>query len=182
VDPPGQSRGWDRWVGSGLRVFEVRAVEPSEIGRQAQRRPITWQFCFGAVPYTVQRHDCRGIIAVTAADVRVIGRRTTKAPVATRMLGREPGFFCARRQTAGPRCLSAAIAIGATSTAPTVRSMRVGGRCIGRGDAIRRAVADGTNMRSGRAGTRARKNKVTHHGSPSDRSDAMGAAVGCNRR
>lgn len=69
------------------------------------------------------------------------------------MMGHEPGFFCARMQIAEPWYVSAAIAIGATSTAPTVRPMREGDRCTERGDATRRAVADGTNMRSGRAGT-----------------------------
>jgi hypothetical protein len=31
------------------------------------------KFCIGAVPYTVQEHDCGGIIAVTAAGVHAIG-------------------------------------------------------------------------------------------------------------
>src|SRR5208283_4792774 len=54
--------------GEGLASgFEFGAVEPAEIGRQARRRSITGKFCFGAVPYTVQRHDCRGIIAAAAA-------------------------------------------------------------------------------------------------------------------
>jgi hypothetical protein len=98
---------------------------------------ITGQFCFGAVPYTVQRHDCRGIIAVATARVHAIGGRMTGAAVATTIVCRKPGCFCARTQTVVPRRSSAAIAIGAISTAPIVGRTRAGGRSMQRGDATR---------------------------------------------
>src|SRR5208283_5806672 len=107
--------------GEGLASgFEFGAVEPAEIGRQARRRSITGKFCFGAVPYTVQRHDCRGIIAAAAARVHSICRRLMRAADAATLMCRKPGFTCARTRVAGFRCSSAATAIGATSTAPIV--------------------------------------------------------------
>jgi hypothetical protein len=112
------------------------------------------------VPYTVQGHDCRGIFAATVVRVHVIGGRITRAAVATMMMGDQarkggcgPGFSSAPSQTAAFRCSSAAIAIGATSTAPTVDPARVGGLCMQRGGAIRRAVAVGSDMRRDRAAT-----------------------------
>jgi len=84
--------------------FELGAVEPVEIDRQARRRPITGKFCFGAVPYTVQRHDCRGIIAAAAARVHSIGGRLMRAAVAAMPMCRKPGFTCARTRIAGTRC------------------------------------------------------------------------------
>jgi hypothetical protein len=152
VDPPGQSRVAARGS-SDLGVFEAGALEPAMIGRQARRRSITGQFCFDAVPYTVQRHDCRGIFAATAARVHAIGVRMTKAAVATTITCRMPGFFCARSQTAAFRCSSAAIAIGAIFTARTAGRARVAGRCMQRGGAIRRAVAAGSVMQRDRAAT-----------------------------
>src|SRR5271167_1553680 len=83
---------------SNLGVFEAGALEPARIGRQARRRSITGQFCFGAVPYTVQRHDCRGIFAAMAARVHAIGGRMARAAVAALITCRMPGFFCARSQ------------------------------------------------------------------------------------
>ncbi len=56
----------------------------------------------GAVPYNVQRHDCRGIIAATVAQVHAIAPATTK-PAGTTMC-RKPGCFCARCPPAGRRC------------------------------------------------------------------------------
>jgi hypothetical protein len=105
------------------------------------------------VPYTVQRHDCRGIIAVATARVHAIGERMTGAAVATTIVCRKPGCFCARTQTVVPRRSSAAIAIGAISTAPIVDHMRAGGRCMQQGGATRRAIVAGLDMRSGRAAT-----------------------------
>jgi hypothetical protein len=52
-----------------------------------------------------------------------------------------------------PRRSSAAIAIGAISTAPIVDHMRAGGRCMQQGGATRRAIVAGLDMRSGRAAT-----------------------------
>jgi len=149
VDPPGQSgvalqaRVWPRG-------FDGDAVDLPGLGRQARRRSITWQFCFGAVPYTAQRHDCRDIIAVTAGRVHAIGGRITRAAVASRIIGRKPGCSCAGSQAAAFRCSSAAIAIGATSTALTARPARVGDRCMQLGGATRRAAAAGPDMRRGR--------------------------------
>jgi hypothetical protein len=105
------------------------------------------------VPYTVQRHDCRGIIAVATARVHAIGERMTGAAVATTIVCRKPGCFCARTLTAAFRCSSAAIAIGAISTALIVGHTRAGGRCMQRGGATRRAIVAGLNMRSDRAAT-----------------------------
>lgn len=155
MDPPGQSAGGVSARGSGLGIFDVGAgaVEPAEIGRQARRRSITGKFCFGAVPYNVQGHDCRGIIAAAAAGVHSIGRRLMRAAVAATPMCRKPGFTCARTRVAGTRCSSAATATGAISTAPIVRPERVADRCTERADAIRRAVAAGSNMRSGHAAT-----------------------------
>jgi hypothetical protein len=65
--------GWHSGRASGLGVFEGDAVDLPGLGRQARRRSITGKFCFGVAPYTVQRHDCRGIIAVTVSRVHVIG-------------------------------------------------------------------------------------------------------------
>ena len=160
MDPPGQSgmalrpRVWPRDILG-------RCGRPAGIGRQARRRSITGKFCFGAVPYTVQRHDCRGIIAVATARVHAIGRRMTGAAVATTIVCRKPGCFCARPQTVVPRRSSAAIAIGAISTAPIVRRGRVADRCTERAGATRRAVAAGSNMSSGRAAIGAGKTGPT---------------------
>ncbi len=131
--------------------FDVGAVEPVEIDRQARRRSITGKFCFGAVPYTVQRHDCRGIIAAAAARVHSIDRRLMRAADAAMPMCRKRGFTCARTRVAGTRCSSVATATGAISTAPIVRRGRVADRCTERAGATRRAVAAGSNMRSGRA-------------------------------
>ena len=103
MDPPGQFLAVTVRGGSDLGTFAVGAVEPAGIGRQARRRPITWKFCFGAVPYTVQRHDCRGIFAGTAARVHAIGGGMMRAAVAAMITGRMPGFSCARTQTVVPR-------------------------------------------------------------------------------
>ena len=129
--------GWRSGRGSGLGISEGDAVDLPGLGRQARRRSITGQFCFGAVPYTVQRHDCRGIIAVATARVHAIGGRMTGAAVATTIVCRKPGCFCARTQTVVPRRSSAAIAIGAISTAPIVGRTRAGGRSMQRGDATK---------------------------------------------
>ena len=115
--------------------------------------PSPGQFCFGAVPYTVQRHDCRGIIAVATARVHAIGGRLTGAAVATTIVCRKPGCLCARTQTVVPRRSSAPIATGAISTAPTVRHTRAGGRCMQRGGATRRAIVAGLSTRRDRAAT-----------------------------
>lgn len=114
---------------------------------------MTWKFCFGAVPYTVRRHDCRGIFARTAARVHAIGGGMMRAAVAVMMTGRMPGFFSARTKTVVPRRSSAAIAIEATSIALTAPLMRVAGHCMQRGGATRRAAAARSDMRSGRAAT-----------------------------
>jgi hypothetical protein len=103
------------------------------------------------VPYTVQRHDCRGIIAVATA--RVHAGRLTGAAVATTIVYRKPGCFCARTQAVVPRRSSAAIATGAISTAQTVRHTRAGGRCMQRGGATKRAIVAGLNTRRDRAAT-----------------------------
>ena len=113
---------------------------------------MTWKFCFGAAPYTVQRHDCRGIFARTAARVHAIGGGM-RAAVAVMMTGRMPGFFSARTKTVVPRRSSAAIAIEATSIALIAPLMRVAGHCMQRGGATRRAATAGSDMRSGRAAT-----------------------------
>ena len=105
------------------------------------------------MPYTVQRHDCRGIIAVATARVHAIGERMTRAAYAIMITGRKPGCSCARPRTVVPRCSSAAIAIGATFTAPIVGHMRAGGRCMQRGGATRRAIVAGLNTRSDHAAT-----------------------------
>jgi hypothetical protein len=120
---------------------------------KARRRPITWKFCFGAAPYTVQRHDCRGIFAGMAARVHAVGRGMMRAAVAAMSAWRMPDFSCARTKTVVPRRSSAAIAIEATSIVLTVPLMRVAGHCMQRGGATRRAAAGGSNMRSGRAAT-----------------------------
>jgi hypothetical protein len=73
VDPPGQSGVTVRGSGWPLGVRSWHGKNPAELGRPARRRSITGKFCFGAVPYTVPRHDCRGIIAVTAAGVHASG-------------------------------------------------------------------------------------------------------------
>ena len=137
MDPPGQSLAETVQESSDLGAFEVGAIVPAGISQQARRRPITWKFCFGAAPYTVQRHDCRGIIAVATARVHAIGGRMTGAAVATTIVCRKPGCFCARTQTVVPRRSSAAIAIGAISTAPIVGRTRAGGRSMQRGDATK---------------------------------------------
>ena len=99
--------GGDPWgdgpASSDLGTFEVAAVESAWISQQARRRPITWQFCFGAVPYTVQRHDCRGIFAGTAARVHAIGGGMMRAAIAAMINGRRPGCSCARTKTVVPR-------------------------------------------------------------------------------
>jgi hypothetical protein len=59
------------------------------------------------------------------------------------MVCRKPGCFCARTQTVAPSRSSAAIAIGAISTAPGVGHTRAGGRCMRRGGATRRAIVAG---------------------------------------
>jgi hypothetical protein len=153
VDPPGQSLAETVQESSDLGAFEVGAIVPAGISQQARRRPITWKFCFGAAPYTVQRHDCRGIFAVTAARVHAIGGGMMRAAVAVTTTCRMPGFSCARTKTVVPSRSSAAIAIEATSIALTAPLMRVAGHCMQRGGATRRAAAAGTNMRSGRVGT-----------------------------
>jgi hypothetical protein len=153
VDPPGQSPGGTVRESSDLGTFEVGAVEPAGISQQARRRPITWKFCFGAAPYTVQRHDCRGIFAGTAARVHAIGGGMMRAAVAAMITCRMLGFSCARTQTVVPRRSSAAIAIGATSIAPIARPVRVAGHCMQRGGATRRAAAAGSDMRRGRGAT-----------------------------
>lgn len=105
------------------------------------------------MPHTVQRHDCKGIIAVATARVHAIGERMTAAAVATRIVCRKPGCSCAPVQTVVPRRSSAAIAIGAMFTALSVRHARAGGHCMRRGGAIRRAIVAGSNMRSDHAAT-----------------------------
>jgi hypothetical protein len=135
--------GWHSSQGSGLGIFDGDAVDLPGLGRQARRRSITGQFCFGAVPYTVQRHDCRGIIAVATARVHAIGGRMTGAAVATTIVCRKPGCFYARTQAVVPRRSFAAVAIGATSTAPSVRRTRADVRCMQRGGATRRAIMAG---------------------------------------
>ena len=139
--------------GSDLWAFAVGAVEPAGISQQARRRPITWKFCFGAAPYTVQRHDCRGIFAVTAARVHAIGGGMMRAAVAVTTTCRMPGFSYARTKPVVPRRSSAAIAIEAISIALNAPLMRAAGLCMQRGGVTRRAAAAGTNMRSGRVGT-----------------------------
>ena len=105
------------------------------------------------MPYTVQEHDCRGIIAATAVCVHAVGPRTTRAAVATGVIRCKAACSCARTRIAGFRWSSAVIATAATSTAPIVRPMRVAGRCIELGDDTRQAAVAGSNMRSGRAVT-----------------------------
>ncbi len=145
--------GWHSGRGSGLGLFEGDAVDLPGLEGRRGADPSPCQFCFGAAPYTVQRHDCWGIIAVAAARVHAIGGRMTGAAVATTMVCRKPGCFCARPQTVAPRRSSAAIAIGAISTAPIVGHMRAGGHCMQRGGATRRAIVAGRNMRRDRAAT-----------------------------
>jgi hypothetical protein len=153
VDPPGQSLAETVQESTDLGTFEVGAIVPAGISQQARRRPITWKFCFGAAPYTVRRHDCRGIFAATATRVHAIGGGMMRAAVAVTTACRMPGFSCARTKTVVPSRSSAAIAIEATSIALTAPLMRVAGHCMQRGGATRRAAAAGTNMRSGRVGT-----------------------------
>jgi hypothetical protein len=145
--------GWYSGRGSGLGIFEGDAVDLPGLEGRHGADPSPGQFCFGAVPYTVQRHDCRGIIAVATARVHAIGGRMTGAAVATTIVCRKPGCFCARTQAVVPKRSSAAIATGAISTAPTVRHTRAGGRCMQRGGATRRAIVAGLNTRRDRAAT-----------------------------
>jgi hypothetical protein len=121
-------------------MFAGDAVDLVELEGRHGADPSPGQFCFDAVPYTVQRHDCRGIIAVATARVHAIGGRMTRAAVATRIVSRKPGCFCARTQAVVPRRSSAAIAIGVISTAPSARRTRAGGRCVRRGGATRQAI------------------------------------------
>jgi len=105
------------------------------------------------VPYTVQRHDCRGIIAVATARVHATGRRMTGVAVATTIVCRKPVCFCVRTQAVVPRRSSATIAIEAISTAPIVRHTRAGSHCMRRGGATRLAIVAGLNTRRDRAAT-----------------------------
>ena len=114
---------------------------------------MTWQFCFGAVPYTVQGHDCRSIFAAAAARVHAIGVLMREVAAASLTAGRTPGCSCAPTQAVVPRRSSAAIAIGAMFIVLIVRHTRAGGHCMRRGDAIRRAIVAGSNMRSDHAAT-----------------------------
>ena len=91
-------------------IFPGDAVDLLGLEGRHGADPSPGQFCFGAVPYTVQRHDCRGIIAVATARVHAIGGRMTGAAVATTIVCRKPGCFCARTQAVVPRQSSAAIA------------------------------------------------------------------------
>ena len=100
MDPPGQSGGGLR---EGLASGVGRRRGENLPGKPARRRSITGEFCFGAVPYTVQEHDCRGIIAATAGCVQAIGWRTTRATVATGVIRRKAGCSCARTRVAGFR-------------------------------------------------------------------------------
>jgi hypothetical protein len=77
----------------------------------------------------------------------------TGAAVATTIVCRKPGCFCVRTQTAAFRRSSAAIAIGAISTALIVGHTHAGDRCMQRGGATRRAIVAGLNMLSDRAAT-----------------------------
>ena len=124
-------------------MFAGDAVDLPELEGRHGADPSPGQFCFDAVPYTVQRHDCRGIIAVRTARVHAIGGRMTGAAIATMIVCRKPGGFCARPPAVAPRRSSAAVATGVISTAPSVRHTRAGGRCMQRGGATRRAVVAG---------------------------------------
>jgi hypothetical protein len=101
----------------------------------------------------VQRHDCRGIIAVATARVHAIDERMTAGAVATTIVCRKLGCSCAPTQAVVPRRSSAAIAIGAMSIALIVRHTRAGGHCMRRGGAIRRAIVAGSNTRSDHGAT-----------------------------
>jgi hypothetical protein len=126
-----------------LGVFAGDAVDLPGLEGRHGADPSPGQFCFGAAPYTVQRHDCRGIIAVATARVHAIGGRMTGAVVATPIVCRKPGCFYARPQVVVPRRSFAAIATGATSTAPSVRRTRADVRYMQRGGATRRAIMAG---------------------------------------
>ena len=145
--------GWPSGRGFGLGIFEGDAVDLPGLEGRHGADPSPGQFCFGAAPYTVQRHDCRGIIAVATARVHAVGGRLTGTVVATTIVSHKPGCFCARTQAVVPRRSSAAIATGAISTAPTVHHARAGGRCVQRGGATRRAIVAGLNMQRDRAAT-----------------------------
>jgi hypothetical protein len=114
---------------------------------------MTWPVCFGAVPYNVQGHDCRGIFAAKAARVQTICVRITGTAVAAKISWRARDCSCARTRIVGPRSSSAAIAIGATSTALTAPAMRVAGRCMQRGGVTRQASAAGPDMQLDRVAT-----------------------------
>jgi hypothetical protein len=77
----------------------------------------------------------------------------TGVMVATTIVCRKPGCFSVRIHTVAFRRSSAAIAIGAISTAPSVRHTRAGGHCMQRGGATRRAIVAGLNMQRDRAAT-----------------------------
>jgi hypothetical protein len=129
------------------------AVDLSGLEGRHGADPSPGQFCFGAVPYTVQRHDCRGIIAVATARVHAIGGHLTGTAVAATIVGCKRGCCCARTQAVVPRRSSAVIATGAISTAPIVDRRRASGRCVQRGGATKRAIAAGLNTRLDRAAT-----------------------------
>ncbi len=180
MDPPGQSGGGPAtdW-GSGNSA--LTRYEPCGIARPARRRPITWQFCFGAVPHTVQEHDCRGSIAAATARVHATGvtmmrAAGMRAAGAATTMRRKGGCFSVPRRSAARRRASVAIATGGTSIARTAHRRPGGDRCGKPGDATRRAAAAGSSMPSGRGDTvqggGGRTNKVTHHGSPPEPANA----------
>ena len=173
MDPPGQS-GWHSGRGSGLGIFQGDAVGPAGIGRQARRRSITWPVLLrrralhraearlqghhrsrdGARPRHRRAHDGSG------------GCDHDRLPQARLLLCADPGC---RAQAAhlprlrpGPYLLRRLCA----TRAPAVAA------CSGAALPGEPSWPDQTCGASASV-PGARQNKVTHHGSPPHRSNAV---------
>ena len=110
--------------------------------------------CIGAVPYTVPEHECRDTIAPGRDCVHGTSLRPRmRAAIATeKLMERLRGCSCAR--AAGSKCLSAAIAIAVTCTAPTAAlGKRADARNATPVGVTRRAAAAASTMRRGHAAT-----------------------------
>ena len=108
----------------------------------------------GAVPYTVQEHECRGMIAPGRDCVysTSVHPHTGTATATTELMERLRGCSCA--MAAGSKCLSAAIAIAVTCTAPTAAlGKRADARNATPVGVTRRAAAAASTMRREHAAT-----------------------------
>jgi len=164
--------------GSGLGVFEVGAVKPAEIGRPARRRSITCQFCFGAVPYTVHEARLQGHYRSHRGS-RPLRRPTSDesgrcdhahVPQARLYLCANPA--CRDQVLICSDCDRGHIYCAECAPRARRRSLHRAGRRYQASSRGRIKHAERSRRYRARK-NRSRENKVTHHGSLADQTNAL---------